>query len=226
MTTQPSFLLCCLVLISLLSCQVQSRTSQKCGLRSWSTPLNNASQSSAFNLDSFRAFPDSFPWIVKLVLQHKERKDQHLLLCTGAAISDFVALFPAHCVSGNEINRLRIVQNQRQFDVENAIVHPDFIFKHPSFEHDLVLLKIRSNSGFAAKACLPEFDEDPVENCQVATYFPDESNNQGYSILSHWLAFGPSEACMETPHLRGYINSSLNILCSTEDRCQTFVQVR
>ena len=46
-----------------------------------------------------------------------------------------------------------------------------------------------------------------------------------YTVLSHWLSFGPSEACLETPHLRGYINSSFNILCSEESKCQTFVQV-
>lgn len=218
-----TLLLVCLVLSSSSLAMVQSQ----CGLRSWSSPLNNASQSTPFDVDSFRAFPDSFPWIVKLVLQHKQHKDQHLLLCTGAAVSHYVALFPAHCVSGNEINRLKTIQKGRQFDVENVIVHPDFIFKHPSYEHDLVLVKIRgSASGFSAQACLPEFDEDPVENCQVATYFPDESQESKYSILSHSLSFGPSESCMETPQLRGYINSSLNILCSTEDRCQTFVQVR
>ena len=46
-----------------------------------------------------------------------------------------------------------------------------------------------------------------------------------YTILSHWLSFGPSGACIETPHLRGYINSSFNLLCSEVSKCQTFVQV-
>ena len=45
-----------------------------------------------------------------------------------------------------------------------------------------------------------------------------------YTLLSHWLNFGPSEACIETPHMRGYLNSTMNILCSDVDKCQTFVQ--
>ena len=91
------------------------------------------------------------------------------------------------------------------------------------------IVKIRARfSGFPLSrvACLPEFDEDPVSNCQVANFFPDHSGSDSkYSLVSHGLSFIPSVACMETPHLRGYINSSFNIICSSEDYCQTFVQV-
>jgi secreted trypsin-like serine protease len=145
-----------------------------------------------------------------------------------------VAIFPAHCVHGNDKSRLLIVQNQltrsksQEFSVENVIIHPNFIFKHPAFEHDLALLKISAsgNVGFGLDrvACLPEFDEDPYDACQVANFFPDKTQPEHYSLLSYWLTFGPSEACMETPHLRGYVNSSLSILCSEEDKCQTFIQ--
>jgi len=221
---------------------------KNCGIRSWGVPMNNATQSSNFDVENFRAFPDSFPWIVKLVLVNNEKrtgdsKQEHLLLCTGAVVSEFTALFPAHCVSGNQKSRLIVVQNQltsfpaKEFPVENIITHPDYIFKHPSHEHDLALVKIRAGtsgstisgstiSGFGLErtACLPEFDEDPVLDCQVANFFPDQEDPSKYTILSHWLNFGPSEACLETPYLRGYINSTLNILCSEEDQCQTFVQ--
>lgn len=188
-----------------------------CGTRA-NLPFNNATHSSLFDVETFRTFPQLFPWVQKLSLVQNSR---HLLLCTGAAVSPFVAIFPAHCVSGNEKTKLRV----GHFPVENVIVHPNFIFKHPSYEHDLALVKIRSFSGFKDMACLPEFDEDPVEDCQVANFFPDKSQDEKYSLLSYWLSFGPSEACMETPHLRGYINSSSTILCSQEDKCQTFVQV-
>ena len=53
----------------------------------------------------------------------------------------------------------------QMFEVENIITHPDFVFKHPSHEHDVALVKIRTRiSGFPISrvACLPEFDEDPV----------------------------------------------------------------
>ena len=111
--------------------------------------------------------------------------------------------------------------------MENIITHPDYIFKHPAHAHDLALVKIRSETGFGQNriACLPEYHEDPVSDCQVATFFPDSENPENYSILSYWLNFGPSEACVETASLRGYINSTLNILCSEENQCQTFVQV-
>ena len=121
---------------------------------------------------------------------------EQLLLCTGAAISEFVAVFPAHCVSGNSKNRLRVMQTElthaksQIFEVENIITHPDFVFKHPSHEHDLALIKIRDseNSGFSQVACLPEFDEDPVDDCQVANFFPDESK--------------PSKVCKQTADLK------------------------
>lgn len=218
---------------------VQTTTSKKssnqCGVRSWGAPLNNATQLSNFDEDHFRAYPDSFPWVVQLSLSSPQTNSdsEHLLLCTGAAISEFVAIFPAHCVSGNSKNRLKVVQTamthakSRVFNVENIITHPDFVFKHPSHEHDIALVKIRARfSGFplSRTACLPEFDEDPVTDCQVANFFPDSDSNDKYSLVSHGLSFIPSVACMETPHLRGYINSSFNILCSSEDRCQTFVQ--
>ena len=210
-----------------------------CGLRSWGSPLNNATQLSNFDEEYFRSIPDSFPWVVQLGLSSRDSNSaldnaEQLLLCTGAAISEFVAIFPAHCVSGNSKNRLKVVQTglthakKQIFPVENIITHPDFIFKHASHEHDIALVKIRTgNSGFpnTRVACLPEFDEDPVSDCQVANFFPAEHSQPAkYSLVSHGLSFIPSVACMETPHLRGYINSSFNILCSSEDRCQTFVQ--
>ena len=51
---------------------VQTTTSKKssnqCGVRSWGAPLNNATQLSNFDEDHFRAYPDSFPWVVQLGL--------------------------------------------------------------------------------------------------------------------------------------------------------------
>lgn len=204
----------------------------QCGIRSWGAPLNNATQLSNFDEEHFRAFPDSFPWAVQLGLSSNSGTEQ-LLLCTGAAISEFVAVFPAHCVSGNSKNRLRVMQTElthaksQIFEVENIITHPDFVFKHPSHEHDIALVKIRTRiAGFPISrvACLPEFDEDPVSGCHIASFFPDTKSQSKYSLVSHSLSFMPSVACMETPHLRGYINSSFNILCSSEDFCQAFVQ--
>ena len=44
------------------------KLSNQCGVRSWGAPLNNATQLSNFDEDHFRAYPDSFPWVVQLSL--------------------------------------------------------------------------------------------------------------------------------------------------------------
>jgi hypothetical protein len=95
-------------------------------------------------------------------------------------------------VSGNEKSRLLIVQFKQEYTVENIILHPDFVFKHASHEHDLAVIKIRPNiqiNGFEdfRIACLPEFDEDPVEDCQIANYFPNENDSSKVHILINWF---------------------------------------
>ena len=91
-------------------------TKNKCGIRSLGVPLNNATQASNFNVEYFRTQPESFPWIVKLVLESiSQNSNEKLLLCTGVAVSRFVAIFPAHCVAGNEKSRLTVVQRHFLF---------------------------------------------------------------------------------------------------------------
>ena len=77
---------------------------------------------------------------------------------------------PAHCVVGVQKTRLRA----REFEVENLIVHPDYVDGHPSNQHDLAVLKTREeprSTGFEMYACLPEEGDDPVDECQAADYF-------------------------------------------------------
>ena len=199
---------------------------QQCGFRRSSLTKNNATQTTPFRVEHFRSHPEAFPWIVKLVVTTDDVDDNdheifssnqkhnaaqsthhHLLLCTGAVVSEFVAMFPAHCISGQEKNRLRVVEGDsttgasvddeevkfREFKLENIILHPDFVFKHPSHEHDLAVVKIRNSNrfgGFESKrvACLPEEDEDPVDHCQIANFFPDpESTSKVYHLFLHFL---------------------------------------
>ena len=164
----------------------------QCGFRSSHGAANNASQTTPFRVEHFRSHPEAFPWIVKLVVTTDDiaQNNTHLLLCTGAVVSEFVAVFPAHCISGQEKNRLRVVEQGsttgaefvefREFKLENIILHPDFVFKHPSHEHDLAVVKIRNSrsGGFESNrvACLPEEDEDPVDHCQIANFFPDSES--------------------------------------------------
>lgn len=174
-----SFLIFILICHSVCNGKFVSKSN--CGSRSWSVPLNNATQSSEFNVEDFRAFPDAFPWLVKLMLNDQKNTDDNLLICTGAAVSEFVAVFPAHCVSGLEKSRINIAARKSvRFSVENIIIHPDFVFRHPSHEHDVAVIKIRDRdgTGFASGeiACMPEIDEDPYEDCQVANFFPDKND--------------------------------------------------
>ena len=197
------------------------KQNDQCGFRSHGAPTNNASQTTPFRVEHFRSHPETFPWIVKLVVttddvdeifssnndNNNNAQNTHLLLCTGAVVSEFVAVFPAHCISGQEKNRLRVVEGDsttgasvddeevkfREFKLENIILHPDFVFKHPSHEHDLAVVKIRNSNrfgGFESKrvACLPEEDEDPVDHCQIANFFPDpESTSKVYHLFLHFL---------------------------------------
>ena len=126
----------------------------------------------------------------------------------------------------------------QSFRVENIIVHPDYIPEHASNQHDLAIIKIRedeentgSSNGFQIFACLPEEGDDPVENCQVASYIHSDEENRkilksatlkkedevdnNLRILAHDVKFGPSIACSdETPNMRGYLDDHQNILCT------------
>ena len=57
----------------------------------------------------------------------------------------------------------------------------------------------------------------------LAEPIPDDLQDTR-TILGHDLSFGPSVFCAEeTPHMRGYLDSPLNILCSANS-CSRFVQ--
>ena len=90
------------------------------------------------------------------------------------------------------------------------------------------------SNGFQIFSCLPEEGDDPIENCQVASYLLSDQENtrifnvsdsknteqkdhskSNLKILAHDVQFGPSMACSdETPHMRGYLDSHENILCT------------
>ena len=102
----------------------------------------------------------------------------------------------------------------------------------------MAIIKIRedeenssSSNGFQIFACLPEEGDDPVENCQVASYIHSDEENRkilksatlkkedevdnNLRILAHDVKFGPSIACSdETPNMRGYLDDHQNILCT------------
>ena len=99
-----------------------------------------------------------------------------------------------------------------------------------------------SSNGFQIFACLPDEGDDPIENCQVASYIHlDEDNrqmsksetkedtnslNENLRILAHDIKFGPSMACSdESPHMRGYLDSHQNILCTLgTEQCNRLIR--
>ena len=100
-----------------------------------------------------------------------------------------------------------------------------------------------ASNGFQIFACLPDQGDDPIENCQVASYIHlDEENRQisksetttkevnslddNLRILAHDIKFGPSMACSdETPHMRGYLDSHQNILCTLgTEQCNRLIR--
>ena len=98
------------------------------------------------------------------------------------------------------------------------------------------------SNGFQIFACLPEEGDDPIENCQVASYIHLDDENRkdvksktienvkqmddNLRILAHDIKFGPSMACSdETPHMRGYLDSHQNILCTLgTEQCNRLIR--
>ena len=186
-----------------------------CGQRLSGIRTLNVTVKTEFSEDKFQSDYETFPWLVPLKLVDSDGSETRL--CSAVAVSSYVALAPAHCVVGVTKSRLRI----REFEAENIIAHPEYEDGHPSHQHDLAVIKVREiagSTGFEMFACLPDPGDDPVDRCQVADYFGSGT------ILGHDIEFGPSVFCAdETPHLRGYLDSPSNILCSAES-CSRFVQ--
>ena len=140
-----------------------------CGQRLSGVRTLNVTAQDVFTTDKFTSDYETFPWLVPIQMTNTGG-DTPTLLCAGVAISSYVAVAPAHCVVGVQKTRLRA----REFEVENLIVHPDYVDGHPSNQHDLAVIKARetpSTNGFEMYACLPDAGDDPVDACQAADYF-------------------------------------------------------
>ena len=103
----------------------------------------------------------------------------------------------------------------------------------------MIFIEVSSN-GFQIFACLPEEGDDPIDNCQVASYIHSDDENRKVSkenqelnsidknlrILAHDIEFGPSMACSdETAHMRGYLDDHQNILCTLgTEQCNRLIR--
>ena len=149
-----------------------------------------------------------------------------------------VVLVAAHCVSDSPKQSISVASKDgdeaASLAAENVIIHPEYNGTVPSGQHDLAVVKVKlSDSGNGGGdyddnrdyACLPEVGDDPMDGCQVSAW------REGDVVVAHSVTLEPSISCMETPHLRGYINSSENIVCAhktcvEEVRGPTFCSVR
>ncbi len=144
--------------------------------------------------------PTSFPWLATVKGEQT---------CVGAFVSSSVVAVGAHCVSGIARGRLTVEAHYNDFAavaVENVIVHPDFNASHPSAQHNLALLKLDAPSADIS-ACIPAVGDDPVNGCHVV------KTDLEYEDIK----FAPSISCMETPFLRGYLDTSENLMCTDDE---------
>ena len=81
----------------------------------------------------------------------------------------------------------------------------------------MTLIRFLHHENWPNLECQPnKLPENLIpENPQVASW------REGGVVVAHSVTLEPSISCMETPHLRGYINSSENIVCSHK-RCSEY----
>ena len=190
--------------------RINSQSNERCGLRykpfdkDESTDLKSDRPGATL----YASEPATFPWLARVVLGEKT-------LCTGAFVTSNIVLTSAHCVLEHSRKSLGFHDSLgNSFKAENVIIHPDYNPIHPSGQHDLALIKLEEDHLVSPSfACLPEIGDDPIMDCQSAAFV------RGSTIYAHKLNFAPSMSCMETPFLRGYIQSSQDILCSAEGPC-------
>uniref|UniRef100_A0A0K2TYQ2 Uncharacterized protein n=1 Tax=Lepeophtheirus salmonis TaxID=72036 RepID=A0A0K2TYQ2_LEPSM len=160
----------------------------------------------------------SFPWLVKVGLL--SGGSGFVPLCSGTVVSPSVAIIPSSCLGEHRRQKLRISYHNGGNDfglheVQNIIVHPRYNISHPASQHDIAVVKVRGI--YTHYACIPEHGVDPITNCETATYLDDVGEKVMFRRLN---SFEPSIKCMETPYLRGYIDSSELIICADVSECQ------
>ena len=96
----------------------ESKSRRICGMRHFALP-------SIANTE--------FPWTIRLTIQG--RNGEEIVLCSGAAVSQYVAVVAAHCVAGREKSRFVVAQppmstdpksSTKYFDVLNVVVHHEY----------------------------------------------------------------------------------------------------
>lgn len=219
----------------------QDKTSVQCGLRYTKFTSNSTGVTNGREEDpSLLSAPtQAFPWLVKVIVV----KPVLELICAGVVASSSVVLVPAHCVQGLPYETIRVLVGQTKtesasihdvaFKVENVIVHPEYNYTVPTNLADLAVIKLapRRDTGviqwgkYSNPACLPDPDEDPEADCQVAGWAVTTRGKGSLrsAVLGHNVAFQPSQACLERTALTGSVPNADRILCA-ETKCNIFVR--
>ena len=86
-----------------------------------------------------------FPWTIKLTVQNRRtntnNNNAESVICSGAAVSQYVAVVAANCVTGRERQRLVVAlpplssdskKSTKYFDVASVDIHPEFNSTSPT----------------------------------------------------------------------------------------------
>jgi len=91
-----------------------------------------------------------FPWTIRLTIPGRNGEER--VLCSGAAVSQYVAVVAAHCVAGREKLRLVVAQppmsadqktSTKYFDVLNVVVHHEYNATVPTGKTLFIILPIQ-----------------------------------------------------------------------------------
>ncbi|XP_042562927.1 urokinase-type plasminogen activator-like [Clupea harengus] len=154
---------------------------------------------------------ESQPW--QAAIYWKSSSHRTAFLCGGSLIAPCWVLTAAHCFAdgqktkANEVSVIlgksaineTDVMSEQKFDVTEVIVHEDFDNSQGSFNNDIALLKIRSETGQCARetktvrtVCLPVANQalPSGDACEIAGYGKEK---QGLWYYSQYLRTGKVE---------------------------------
>lgn len=177
----------------------------------------------------------SHPWQAAIFATYRRVTGEHFL-CGGTLIGSCWVLSAAHCFEEKfSVNRLKVVlgrtyraspsDEEQRFSVEKYIVHNKFNID--TFDNDIVLLKLKSESGECATdspsvrtACLPEPKGQLADwtECEVSGFGKHEEFSPFYSerLKEGHVRLYPPSSC--TPARLSNRVVTENMLCAGDTR--------
>ncbi|XP_055612829.1 CLIP domain-containing serine protease B8-like [Uranotaenia lowii] len=132
---------------------------------------------------------DEFPWLA-LMFYESDESDELVPKCGGALISEWWVLTAAHCITGRDSGKLKMIRfGEHDLDtekdcnrhecadpvvdigVQTTIAHPNYVRTSWSKANDLALVKLMRNvsfTDFVRPICLPSYFNDPESKLGIA----------------------------------------------------------